>query len=253
MRRRHWRVIGVAIVALIGLFLALDVVLVKYLESRGSAELARTMSAENADIDLGGFPFFFRFMRGKLTDVSVDVSGSSASGGLRVDSISARMLEVTFKPGEIFALARSSFSTRTKVSAKEPFAIVELVEQDLEDFIRRTVPQVGDVQIKGSGVEVRFIRSGADLNEGEDPADEDMTKPARYLPDVENGKLVMRLISVSQIESGFRSDAARLEGIINLPRIPAGLKPDVSLRDKAIVMEAQGLETSITIGEGEPG
>jgi hypothetical protein len=245
--------VGVAIVVLVGLFVVGDIVTLQYIESRGAAEIARTMSAEEAKVDLGGFPFIPRFLGGKLTDVSVEVKGASAAGGLRVRSIDARMKEVRFKPGAIFALARSSFATRTKVTALEPIGILELGEQDLEDFITRSVPVVRDVVVKSSGLEVYFKpRSDADLpDEAQQALDELADKPARYLPIIEDGRLRLQLIGVSQIDRRFRFDAARLESLIDLPKIPAGLRPDRSLRDGVVVLEAQGSKVTITVGEGE--
>ncbi len=162
------------------------------------------------------------------------------------------MGEVTFEPGEIFALSRSTFATRTKVKAMQPFGLLELGEQDLEDYIRRLVPLVGDIRVKGSGIEIRFLEMGVDPAEAEQPREDQLTKPARYLPRVEGGRLKLDLISVSQIGFGYRADAARIEDIIRLPKIPAGLRPDVGLRDRVVVVEAQGLEVSLTVGEGEP-
>jgi hypothetical protein len=235
------------------LFVVVDVVTLQYIESRGASEIAQTMSAERAEVDLGGFPFIPRFLGGKLTDVTVDVTGASAAGGLRVQSIEARMKETRFEPGDIFALARSSFATRTKVMAIEPFGLLELGEQDLKDFITRSVPLVGDVRVKASGIEVFFKpRLDADLpDEAQEALDDVADKPARYLPVIENGRLALSLVSVSQIDRRFRADAGRLESLIQLPKIPGGLRPDVSLRDGVVVLEAQGSKVTITVGEGE--
>ena len=254
MRRRRWRWVAVGLVLLAGLFVVTDIVLLQYIESRGAREIARTMSAEGAKVDLGGFPFIPRFFRGRLTNVTVNVTGASAAGGLRLHSIEARMMTVRFKPGAVFALARSSFATRTKVTADDPFGILEIAEQDLEDFIKRAVPLVGDVEVKGSGIEVFFKpRIDADLpDRAQEALDELTEKPARYLPVVEDGKLVLSLVSVSQIDRRFRFDASRLERLIQLPKIPSGLRTSVSWRDGVVVMEAQGPEVTLTVGEGEP-
>ena len=237
---------------LVAAFVVVDIVMLQYVESRGAAEIARTMSAEEAKVDLGGFPFIPRFLRGRLTDVTVEVSGASASGGLRVQSIEARMKEVRFKPGAIFALARSSFATRTKVTAIEPIAILELGEQDIEDFVKRAVPLVSDVRVRSSGIEVFFRPLADEGSEGaREGGDEPAAKPARYLPIIDNGRLQLQLIGVSQIPQPFRSDANRLETLIELPTIPGGLRADRSLRDGVVVLEAQGSTVTITVGEGE--
>jgi len=253
MRRRRWRWVVVGIVVLLGLFAVVDVVTLQYIESRGAAELARTMSAEEAKVELGGFPFIPRFLGGKLTNVTVTVTGASAAGGLRVQSIEAHMDEVRFKAGAIFALARSSFSTRTKVTALQPLGILELGQQDLQDFVTRAVPLVSEVRVKSSGIEVFFKPNiGAELpDEAQKALDELASKPARYLPVVRNGRLGLSLVSVSQIDRRFRFDAERLENLIQLPQLPAGLRPDVSLRDGVVVLEAQGNQVTITVGEGE--
>jgi hypothetical protein len=254
MRRRRWRWVGVGIVVAVGLFVVFDIVSVQYIESRGAAEIARTMSAESATVDLGGFPFIPRFLGGRLTNTSVLVRGASATGGLRVDSVEARMLEVRFKPGAVFALARSSFATRTDVMGIDPFGIVEIAEEDLEDYVMRAAPLVGDVEIKGSGIEVFFKRRvDTDLpDEVGEALDELTNRPARYLPVIENGRLVLSLVSFAQIDQRFRGDASRLEGIVDLPKIPSGLRTSVTWRDGVIVMEAQGPKVTLTVGEGEP-
>jgi hypothetical protein len=192
-------------------------------------------------------------MRGKLTNVSVNVKGASAAGGLRVQSIEARMDEVRFKPGDIFALARSSFATRTKVTAVRPLGILELGEQDIKDFVTRAVPLVGDVQVKASGIEV-FFKPAIDVqlpDEASKALDELLKKPARYLPVIRDGRLALSLVSVSQIDKRFRFDASRLENLIQLPKVPAGLRPDVSLRDGVVVLEAQGSKVTLTVGEAQ--
>lgn len=254
VRRRRWRWVAVGLVLLAGLFVVVDIVVLQYIESRGAREIARTMSAEETTVDLGGFPFIPRFFGGRLTNVSVRVTGASATGGLRVQSVEARMLAVEFEPGAVFALARSSFATRTKVTADDPFGILEIAEQDLEDYVKRAVPLVGDVEVKGGGIEVFFTpRVDADLpDRAQDALDELTEKPARYLPVVEDGRLVLSLVSVSQIDRRFRFDASRLERLIQLPKIPTGLRTSVSWRDGVVVMEAQGPKVTLTVGEGEP-
>ena len=223
--------------------------MVQYLESRGAAEIARTMSAEDATVELGGVPFLPRFLGGSLTGVSVRVRGATAQGGLRVRSVEARMARVSFDAGEMFALARSIFSTRTVIEATEPVGLVELEEEDLEDFIKRTLPQVADVRIRSSGVEVRFLRPGVEPADVDNPDEKEMTQPARFLPRVENRRLVLVLTSVSQLSPIYRADAARIGGLIQLPAVPEGLRPAVSLRNGVIVMEAQGPLVKLPVGE----
>jgi hypothetical protein len=233
-----------------GVLLALDVVMVQYLESRGAAEVARTMAAEDVTIELGSFPFTPRFFGGKLTNVSVRVRGASASGGLRVQLVEAQMEEAQFNAGEIFALARSSFATKSKVVALGPIGVVELGEGDLNDFIRRSMPIVGDVQVNTSGVAVRFLKPGVEPADPERPSDDEMTKPARYVPRVDDRRLHMILTSASQIPTEYRAEAERLEDIIQLPRFPAGLAPpNVDVAEDVIVIEAKGEKVTLNVGE----
>jgi hypothetical protein len=238
------------VIAVLGGLFALDVVMVQYLESRGASEMAKTMAAEEAEIDLGGFPFLPRFLTGSLSNVSALVTGASANGGLRVQSVEARAGQIEFSAGQIFALARSSFATKSRVTAKQALVILELGEGDLNDFIRRSIPVVGDVQVKASGIEVRFLKPDVDPADAVHPSDDNLTKPARFLPGTRDRKLHLILTGVSQIPPDLRNEANRLEDLIDLPRFPEGLDPDVSMRDGVIVIEAQGAEVSLEIGEG---
>lgn len=251
MRRRGLRWIVVALVVLIGLYLVGDIVTLQYLENRGGAEIARSMSAEDATVKLGTFPFLPGFLRGRLDNVVVTVQGASASGGLRVEKVEATLGTTEFSAGKLFALARSSFATRTKVTAKDVTGRIVLKEQDLEDYIRNAVPVVGDVQVKSTGLEVRFLKPDIEIPPTQQPTKEDLTPPARYLPFVRDGKLFLSLTGVAQIDPRNRVDASRLEELIKLPRIPSGLVPQVSYSDGLVVIEVQGGQISLTVGEGE--
>lgn len=221
----------------------------RYLESRGAAELARTMAAEDATIDLGGFPFVPRFIGGTLRNVTVRVGGASAAGGLRVHSVDARMESVSFDASEIFALARSSFATKTEVTAKQPIVMLELHEGDLYTFLRGSLPIVADVQVKGSGVEVRFLKPGIEPLDPEHPREKEMTKPARLLPRIVDRRLQLVLTSISQIPPQYRAEAERLEELIDLPRFPEGMSAQPSLRDGVIGVESQAAEVTLDVGE----
>jgi hypothetical protein len=245
------RWVVVAVILVIGLYFVLDVVSVRYIESQGAAELARAMAAEGAEVDLGSIPFLPSFIRGRLPTVEVDVRGPSGTGGLRVQSVKARLTDVRFSWRDVFALARSSFATRTRVKGSDPFGLLEMGEADLEEFLRRHIRTVGDLQIAATGVEVRFIRTGADVQAGEDPAEDDLTEPARYLPRVFERKIRLSLVSLSQVPGEFRRDATRIEQSIDLPLLPEGLRSDVRLGDGVVVIEATGKEVELTVGEGE--
>ena len=70
----------------------------------------------------------------------------------------------------MFALARSSFAAADRGSLRRNrSASSSSVEVDLEDFIRGAIPLVGDVAIKGSGVEVRFLKANAEPQNPDDP------------------------------------------------------------------------------------
>ncbi len=42
-----------------------------------------------------------------------------------------------------------------------------------------------------------------------------------------------------------------MPALLNLPKVPKGLSADVKLGNKAIVVEAQGAEATLVVGEGE--
>lgn len=247
-RRLRWLIVVLLVV--LGLYFVLDVAMRSYISSRGADQVARVMSAQDATIKLPGIPFLPGFLTGRIGDVEVSVIGASGPGGLRVQSIQARLSELRFSPRKVFALARSSFSTRTKVTADEPVAIFEIGQGDLEDYLLRMVPEVGNVQIKPTGVEVYFLE---DLNEPrpERPTEKDLTEPARFLPVVEDGKIVLRLVGVAEVPSDMRFAAQRIEHIIDLPAIPSSLRTDVRLGKGVIVFESTGKQVSLNIGEGE--
>jgi hypothetical protein len=247
MRRRRWRWVAVGIVLAVGLYFVGDIVMLQYLQSRGAAEIARTLSAEDATIDLGGVPFLPSFLGGELSDVSVKIRGATATRGLRIGSVEAQFDRFSFEPGDLFAVARSSFGTATKVKGVLRFGLIELTENDIEEFVRRQIPLVGDVHLKTSGIEVSFLKD-PDLIGEPNPDEKAFTKPARFLPVIRDNKLVFDLTSVSQLDPRFRNDAARIEKIIDLPDVPEGLSTDVSMRDGVVVIEANG-NVTVEIGE----
>jgi len=249
MRRRPLRWIIVGVVLATGAYFVLDVIALRYLESRGSAELARTVTAEDAKIDLGDIPFLPGFITGRLARAEINVRGASGSGGLRVQSLNVRMSAVRFSWREMFALSRSAFSTRTKVSMSEPIGLVEIGQIDLEEFLRRHISDIGTVRVSSGGVEVRFLETR--LKTGIEPTEEDLTEPARYLPRVVDRRIALSLIGVAQVPERFAASARRVEHVIDLPAIPEGLRSDVRLGDGVIVVEASGRQAELTVGEGE--
>lgn len=252
MRRgRRFRWLAVVLLVGVGLFFVLDVAARQYLQSRGGDQIARVMSAQDAKLKLPGIPFLPGFLRGRIGEVEIEVIGASAtSGSLRVQSLQARLSQVRFSPGKVFALARSSFATRTEVTAEQPVSLVELGEGDLEDYIRRLVPEVGNVLVKPTGVEVYFLKDAAQPAP-DHPGDDELTPPARFLPIVEDGKILLRLVGVAGIPPNRRNAASRIERIIDLPAVPKGLRTDVRLGKGVIVFESTGERVTLTIGEGE--
>jgi hypothetical protein len=249
-RRRGLRWLAVGLLVAVGLFFVIDIVMLRYLESRGRDQIVQTMSAEDGSLDLGNLPFLTSFLRGRLETAEVRIRGANAPGGLRVQTVTAKFTDLRFSPGRMFALARSSFARRSKVTSSSPFGSMELAEDDLEDYISGKVPGVGSVEVKGSGIEVFFLTEGVSLAEDDTPEVDELSQPARYLPRVENGRLVLVPTSLSQIHESFRSEAGRIRDLIELPNIPGGLRADVRLGEGVVIVEVNGPEVELTLGEG---
>jgi hypothetical protein len=251
MRRgRRFRWLAVLLLVGVGVYFVLDVAARQYLQSRGGDQIARVLSAQDAKVKLPGIPFLPGFLSGHIGEVDVEVLGASGPGGLRVQSIQARLSEVRFSPRKLFALARSSFATRTTVTALQPVSIVEIGEGDLEDYLTRMVPEVGNVLVKATGIEVSFLKK-LDQPRPNNPSDQDLTPPARLLPSVQDGKIVLTLVGLAGIPPAYRNAAQRLEHVIDLPSIPKGLRTDTRLGKGVIVFESTGDKVSLDIGEGE--
>lgn len=246
MRSRGYRWVVVGVVAAIGLLAALDVVALQVFESRGGSQIAQTMAAEEASLDLGGFPFLPNYLRGRLGTVGVDVTGASG-GGLRVASVETGFSDARFDASDMFALLRNRFATRTAFTGKDVFARIEVASDDLESFLRSRIPLVQEVRIATSGVEV-FLGS-EDGDEREDDEDEE-ERPARFLPDVEGRRLVLVATGRAGFTSAERDAIERIETAIDLPMVPEGLQTDVQLGDREFVVEASGPEVTLDIGEG---
>lgn len=249
MRRLRARWIVVGVLVAVGLYFALDVIALQYLESRGAAQLARAMTAEEAKVDLGSIPFLPGFVRGRLQRAEVDVRGASGKGGFRVQTVKAQMKELRFNWRKMFALSRSIFSARTSIEAHDPIGLIEIGQTDLEDYLRRHVESVGTARISSAGVEVRFLNKR--LKSGIEPTDEDLSEPARYLPRVNDRRISLSLIGVAEIDERHRADAERIERVIDLPLVPEGLQTDVRLGDGVIVIESSGPDLELEVGEGE--
>ena len=251
-RRRGLRWLAAGVLVAVGLYFVADIVALRYLESRGRDQIVQTMSAEDGSLDLGNVPFLSSFLRGRLDTAEVRIRGANAPGGLRVQTVTAKLNDLRFSPGRMFALARSSFASRSQVTSSSPFGSIELSENDLEDYIQGKVPGIGSVDVKGSGIEVFFLTEGVSLAEDDTPEQEKLSQPARYLPRVENGRLVLVPTSLSQIHESFRSEAGRIRNLIELPRFPEGLRSDVRLGEGVVIVEVNGPEVELMLGEGNP-
>lgn len=249
MRRLRARWIVVGVIVAVGGFFALDVVALQYLESRGAAQLARSTTAEEAMLDLGGIPFLPNYLRGRLGHAQVDVRGASGKGGFRIQLLRAQMTDLRFNWRKMYALSRSIFSTRTTLRTSGPIGSIEIGQTDLEDFLRRHSAAVGTARISSGGVEVRFLERR--LKEGIEPTEEDLSEPARYLPRVTDRKISLVLIGVAQVDAKHRDNAEAIERAIDFPLVPEGLRADVRLGDGVIVIEASGPSLELEIGEEE--
>jgi hypothetical protein len=248
MRRRLYRRLAVVLVVLVGLYLVVDIVALQYLESRGASELAKGMAAERVSVDLGGLPFLPGLVRGRLRRAEVTVTGATGSGGLRVQTVQARLLDVRFDTGELVALTRSRFSGRTTLRGVEAFGRVEIVEKDLEEYLKRKVPTLQAVKVTSSAVELLFLapEGAEDLPAGVELP----TIGARLLPVVEGRRIVLRLAGVSGLPNELIAKARLATGAIELPPIPAGLSTDLHLGTGVLVVEAAGPEVEIQLGQG---
>ncbi len=251
MRIRRFRWIGVGLILAVGLYFAFDVVAVQYLESRGANELARALAAEEARVDLGSIPFLPGFLSGRIRHAEVNVRGASGGNGLRIQVLTARLNDLRFSWRRLLALSGSIFSTRTTVKGMEPFGLIEIGQDDLEEFLQRHVPLVGDVRVSTSGIEVRFLKER--LGPGTEPTEEDLTEPARLLPRVIGRRLVLTVVGLAELPDPLREAAVRFERLIDLPEIPEGLRTDVRLGDGVVVVEATGREVELEVGEGQDG
>lgn len=246
-RTRLYRWLGIGLVAAVGAYFALDVVMLNYVESSGARQLAQGLTGEDAGLDLGGVPFLNSFVAGRRSRATARIRGANAPGGLRVRSISVAATDVRFSPGRVFALVRSRFAARTELAASEAIVEIQLGENDIEDFLEGRLGSDPEVRITPAGVEVAF--GPPDAGGSDEPGDEPGRSAARYLPRVEGGVLSLRLVSVARVPPAFREDALRIAELISLPRFPEGLRADIRLGDGVIVAEASGRDIRLMIGE----
>ena len=270
MRRVRWSWLAVALVVLTGLYFVCDVVALRYIESRGAAQLAQTFDAESATANLGSVPFLPSFFSGHLSRVSGHISGASAPGGLRIDKVDIGLDDVHFSPRHLISLARSRFSARTNVKTVQANVTLQINERDIHDYLVSKVSSVRGVRVTSSGVSVMFNEPApagtytqpapspspspsASPSPGATPAPPPPAPPstARFLPRVVDGVFQFVLVSSVQVAYDLRGDAAQIEELVRLPRLPQALRSDVRLGDGVIVVEAVGRDVEMNVGEAQ--
>ena len=264
MRRIRWSYLAVALVVLIGLYFVCDIVMLRYIESRGAAQLAQTLDAESATADLGGVPFIPSFVSGRLYTVSGRVNGASAPGGLRIDKVGIDLSDVRFSPRHLLSLARSRFSARTDVKAGQVLVSLQITERDVHDYLVSKISSVQGVRITSSGVAVSFnVPAPASTfvvpAPSPTPAPGETPKPppppppstARFLPRVQDGVFQFVLVSTINVAPRLRGDAAQIAELVRLPRLPGRLRSDVRVGDGVIVVEATGRDVEMNVGEAQ--
>jgi hypothetical protein len=246
------------VVALIGLYFVGDVVLLRYIESRGATQVAQALDAESATTHLGSIPFIPSFLGGHLHQVSGRVDGASAPGGLRVDRVEVQLTDVKFSPGHVFSLVRSRFAARTDVRATQALVTLQLSERDIKEYLTSKIGAVSDVRVSSVGVAITFasanpvspVPTPTPAIEPSSPAPSSPPPSmARFLPHVTGGVLQLELVGSVDLASEFRNDAEQVAELVRLPRLPKGLQADVRLGDGVIVVEAQGSNIDVRIGE----
>lgn len=239
---RHARLLtrlGFVAVVLLGLGVVADVVALRVAESRAGAGLAQATAAEKARVDLGSFPFLLGLFGGNLGRLSVEATGLSGAG-LRVANLEVRVDKLAFSPSQAIGLIRSEHAKRARITVTNPYGRADITQQDLEEFLKARRPEVHDVRIGPAGIEVRFSVA----------PDAPPSPPARFLPRVENRKLVLTLIGVGNLPRQFVVPARAIEKSIDLPPIPDGMTVDVRLGDGVFVLEASGAQGVLLVGEG---
>lgn len=235
--RRWIRIIVIAVLVLGGIAAAADFVVLQVFEGRIAKSTAQSMGAERVTVDLGGFPFTPRFVSGHLSDVDVDVYGASGSG-VRIDHIQVRMAKVLYPAGKAFSLIKSRYATRIQITGRDVLARVEMQERDLLRLVNDKVPEATDVRITPAGVQITIPREG----EG--------NASARFLPQFENGRVVLRLVGASDLPKWAVPIVQSVQSDVSLPQFPDGVRADIQLGNGVFTVEVAGPEVKIRIGEG---
>jgi hypothetical protein len=237
-RSRLTRFLVFVALLVLGLGVGLDVVALQLAQSRASAGFAQATAAERATIKLGGFPFVIRLLAGRISRIEVHAIGLSG-GGLRIGRLNARMQDLGFSPAGAISLIRSAHAARTRVTADVVVAQAEILEKDLNDFLRSRVRDFHDLRILPSGIEVRFT-----LPDGT------TSPPARFLPRIVDGHLVLRVVGeVGVAKVVPEATRAAIEKAIELPAVPPGLTVEPTLGNGSFTIEASSPRLRLLVGE----
>lgn len=236
---RGVRWLVVLFVVTLGSLVAADVVALQVAESRASAGLAQATAAERATVNMGGFPFLPRLLGGRVSVVDLRASGLSG-GGLRVARVEARVQDVRFSASAAWALIRSPHADRTRVTTGQSVGQADIAESDLADFMRAKLDVIRELRVTPQGVEVRL-----DLEDGE------VSEPVRFLPRIENRRLVLRQVGEVDVPRPLRDRVrATVEDAIELPAMPPGLTVGAALADGVLTLEASSPRLELLVGEG---
>jgi hypothetical protein len=77
-----------------------------------------------------------------------------------------------------------------------------------------------------------------------------VSPPARFLPRIEDRKLILTLVGFAGVPRSLFDRAKRIEHSIDLPPIPEGVSVDVRLGQGSFTLEASGVKVDLLVGEG---
>lgn len=236
---RILRFAGVIATVCLGLLVAADFVALQVAESRASAGFAQATAAERASVTLGGFPFVPRLIAGRVSRVDVRATGVSGSG-MRVARLEASVQDVRFSAGDAVALIRSPHAQSAALRTGQAVARAEVAEDDLEAALRTRLAQLRDLRISPSGIEARL-----DLPDGS------VSDPIRFLPRVENGRVILRRTGEPELPDSLAGAMrAAFDRALELPAIPQGLTIAATLGEGTLDLEASAPGLDLSVGEG---
>lgn len=229
----------IALLALFaGLFVAADIVFLRVAQSRLASGVAQAVAAEGATSTIGRFPFLLDFFGGETSPFKVEVVGASASG-IRVDHVVANAEKISFNASKAFSLIRSPFATKTPFVFTNIEVRVTIIERDLTEYARPRTEGLTSLRITSGGIEAIFALPDGTLS-----------PPARLLPAVVDNKIVLRLTGRVGLPDDAVERAEGLEGVLDLPAVPAGFRPDVELENGRFIVSLKGTEVVYLVGRG---